>query len=255
MIFFFSGTGNSRHVAKRLAEILDEKCEFIPEINTEKQIFADENIGFVFPVYSWGLPPIVKEFIRKLPFSFWESIRVGQRQVWCVLTCGDETGLAPEMFRDLMKELNVEVSSIWSVIMPNDYVLLPGFDVDTRELEKKKLTEAEPRIQEIAAGIFENRKTTDVVIGSFPYLKSKIIYPLFIKYGINPRKWRYTSNCIGCGKCEKACPVKNIEMIERHPKWGNNCCSCLGCFHICPCHAVEYGKATLKKGQYYYKGN
>ena len=55
MIFYFSGTGNSRWVAEQLAQLTgDESCDItalteVPEIQNEKQI------GFVFPVYAWGV--------------------------------------------------------------------------------------------------------------------------------------------------------------------------------------------------------
>lgn len=43
----------------------------------------------------------------------------------------------------------MECNAGFSVAMPNNYVLLPGFDVDKKELEKKKLDEAVGRVEEI----------------------------------------------------------------------------------------------------------
>ena len=75
MIFYFSGTGNSRWVAKQLARLLDDQtCDTtalteMPDIKKEKQI------GFVFPVYAWGAPEPMEAFAMKLPkigvFFFW----------------------------------------------------------------------------------------------------------------------------------------------------------------------------------------
>ena len=70
MIFYFSGTGNSKCIAEQLADRLKEQLIFIPE-TMRNAIFdyemADkEKIGFVFPVYSWGPPPIVLQFIEQL---------------------------------------------------------------------------------------------------------------------------------------------------------------------------------------------
>ena len=33
--------------------------------------------------------------------------------------------------------------------------------------------------------------------------------------------------------------------------WGMDCTSCLACYHVCPQHAVQYGKRTKDKGQYF----
>ena len=67
MIFYFSGTGNSRWVAERLGELLEEAVCSIADILAKKNSFvAEENtIGIVFPVYSWGPPAVVLRFIAE----------------------------------------------------------------------------------------------------------------------------------------------------------------------------------------------
>lgn len=64
MIFYFSGTGNSKWVAENLAGLLHEKTADISVLNFESDgnkkfieeiaqgIKNDEYIGFVFPVYA-----------------------------------------------------------------------------------------------------------------------------------------------------------------------------------------------------------
>lgn len=250
MVFYFSGTGNSTFVATTLSNFLGERLYFIPETKPDNLEVEGERILFVFPVYSWGVPPLVSKFIKELGSEFWLKVSGQGMDVDCVMTCGDEVALAPEMFRNDMRNFGLNVNSIWSVIMPNNYVLLPGFDVDPHELEQKKLKECEPRILEITEGLRRGGKREDVTRGSYPWVKTKLVFPLFKKWGVFPKKWHYTSSCISCGKCEKICPLLNVTMREGHPKWGNKCCSCLGCYHICPVHAVEYGKETGKKGQY-----
>lgn len=249
MIFYFSGTGNSSFVAHQLAEYTGEATVFIFD---EFVGFEGESLGFVFPVYAWGIAPEMMQFIDSLPDSFWNDIKIGQRDIWAVMTYGDEAALAPEMLKKLMSRKGVTLSSVWGVTMPNTYVLLPGFDVDPVELEKEKIRNAQPRIKEIAEGIRNHRSGIDVVRGSLPWLKTRIVYPLFKKWGISPNKWFANDRCIGCGICEKSCPLKNIHLIERVPEWGDKCCSCLACYHHCPEHAIGYGNVTTKKGQYFF---
>ena len=102
------------------------------------------------------------------------------------MTCGDEVAMSPEMLQDAFRRRDVEVRSIWSVIMPNNYVLLPGFDVDSKDLADKKLADAPLRLKEICRGIMQQRETIDVVRGSMAWLKSKTVYPLFKRWGIFP---------------------------------------------------------------------
>lgn len=255
MLFYFSGTGNSKYIALTLGNLLGEKIYFIPETNPLETDVTGEKIIFVFPVYSWGVPPIVEKFILSFSQSFWEEVGRRNCPVVCVMSCGDEVALAPEIFLKTFSKLNMEVSSIWSVIMPNNYVLLPGFDVDPKDVESKKLSMCRGRILEIAQGIQSNIKTIDVVRGNIPWLKTRIVFPLFKRWGIFPSKWHYTGACISCGKCASSCPLINIVMENGHPNWGSRCCSCLACYHICPSHAVAYAKETRKKGQYFFPLN
>lgn len=252
MVFYFSGTGNSEYIAKTLANFLSLQLAFIPEVETSDLTTASENVLFVFPIYSWGIPPLIEKFINEVPESFRESVAVGNYSVDCVMVCGDEVALAPEMFLKVCRKRSISVNSIWSVIMPNNYVLLPGFNVDSKELEQKKLENCKGRILEIAQGIVNGTKRIDVVRGSMPWLKTKLVYPLFKKWGIFPQKWHYLDNCISCGKCASICPLCNVKMQDKHPQWGRRCCSCLACYHICPVHAVAYGTVTKNKGQYFF---
>lgn len=253
MIYYFSGTGNSTFVATTLGNFLDLQQAFIPELEPSNLELKDERLILVFPVYSWGVPPLITKFIEELPDSLIDRIKSAGLPIDCVMTCGDEVALAPEMIIKTLKKRDLEINSIWSVIMPNNYVLLPGFDVDSKEVENAKLENCQGRIMEIAQALSRREKRVDVTRGNIAWLKTKLVFPLFKKWGVFPRKWHYRQVCIGCGKCEKICPLINIKMENGHPVWGNRCCSCLGCYHICPVHAVEYGNETKRKGQYFKK--
>lgn len=243
MIYYFSGTGNSKYIAQKLAKHLGDKVsamhDFTPDILTG-------SVGFVFPVYAWGLPKPVRDFIERLS----KVSKTNDLYLWSVMSCGDETGDAPKVLQSLLRKSGLEVSSIWSVIMPNVYVLLPGFDVDSKEIEQKKLSNAPQRIFNISKAIKKRLIVVDVVRGSWPRLKTQLVYPLFLKWGVFPNKFRVLNNCIGCGKCAKVCPIQNITLNDNRPKWGSSCSSCMACYHICPLNSINYGNATKNKGQY-----
>ena len=62
---------------------------------------------------------------------------------------------------------------------------------------------------------------------------------------------RVEAGCIGCGLCERSCPVQEIEIRNGKPVWvKEKCVMCLGCLHRCPKFAIQYGSRTKKHGQY-----
>ncbi|MDE6331846.1 MAG: EFR1 family ferrodoxin, partial [Muribaculaceae bacterium] len=89
--------------------------------------------------------------------------------------------------------------------------------------------------------------------GSFAWIKSALIYPLFMRYGLSSKPFAATSACTGCGKCARNCPTATVVMQGNRPLWnGRRCAMCERCYHACPVHAVKYGTATKGKGQYMY---
>lgn len=238
MVIWFSGTGNSRAVAELLAnELREEACEML------KVSCADsERYVWVCPVYSWGIPPVVMEHIRKCNLP-------GEH--YLVLTCGDDCGLTARMWRRAIGTRGWKVRGSFSVQMPNTYVALPGFDVDKDEVRDAKLAAFPAKVKEIAAKIREGFDGDESFHGSFASMKTGLIYKPFVS-SMSARKFKVdASRCISCGKCEKACPMGNVK-VGTIPAWGPNCAGCFGCYHVCPVHAITYGKFTARKGQYYY---
>ena len=254
MIIYFSGTGNSAAVARGLAERLGEPLQALMAVSPLELRFEGRRLIFVFPIYSWGVPPIVLDYIRSLNASFVEEC-AGRVAVWGVATGGDEVARAPEMFRKCVVGAGLDFRGFCDVIMPNNYVLLPGFSVDPVEVERRKLSEYEKRVDAVAEKILADAPVVDVTVGSWPRLKTGVVYPLFKRWGITPSRWVATDACVGCRKCVEVCPVKNIAMKDRQPVWGDNCMSCCGCYHVCPRNAVQYGRITRGKGQYFFPWN
>ena len=73
MIFYFSGTGNTKFVAKEIAAGIGEDLLFIPDLIREGRYeFAlqpGETVGFCFPTHGWQPPRIVRETKRMIVVS------------------------------------------------------------------------------------------------------------------------------------------------------------------------------------------
>ena len=259
MILWFSGTGNSRYIARLLSEKLGEPMrEIDPDILSSPLQLPEGTVRviWVFPVYSWGVPPYVCRIIRKIKIPTLTSSICHH----VVMTCGDDTGLTPSMWRKLITARGWSAMSAFSVQMPNNYVSMKGFDIDSPKLTREKLAAAPARVNEVSEELLRSEHdrlpVTDVVSGSFAWVKTRIIYPWFVRYAMSPAPFRCTDDCVSCGKCSRICPLHNVTMssptpaANSHPIWGNNCAGCLACYHVCPKHAVQYGKSTIHKGQY-----
>lgn len=85
MIYYFSGSGNSRAIAKALGSALTERTEAVGGYALAEQGCP----GFVLPVYAWGIAPFILDWIG--------SVKLPDKKpqfVWAVLDYGDETGYA-----------------------------------------------------------------------------------------------------------------------------------------------------------------
>lgn len=245
MIFYFSGTGNSRYIAKHLATLTSDTLVAI----TERDLLPTEDarIGLIFPVHAWSAPRVMEAFLTdQLP----HLIKHSSPYIYMVCTCGDDIGKTHCIVAEFLRKAGHQLSAAFSLIMPDSYIGLPGFDVNSDEVELRKVQESLKLLPGIAEKILKNASATEVKPGPFPWSKSYILRPLFYRYFAGVRLFHTTDKCTGCGRCRNICPLHNITIKNKRPEWGNQCANCLACYHICPHRAIEYGKYSKGKGQY-----
>lgn len=249
MIFYFTGTGNSSYVAKNIAEHNNERVLSITEqMKLEKDKFEyilddGEIIGFVYPVYAWAPPKLVLDFVSKVSFKNYKN-----NYIFSIATCGANIGNTMKVLSKALENRELCLNSGFSLIMPNNYIIMG--DVDSKEIEKSKLEKAEERLKSINRIIQERKNNVfELEKGFLPGILTAMINPMFNKHAMDTRKFYATDDCIGCGLCEKACSMSNI-LVNKKPTWGTKCNQCLSCIHRCPTRAIQYGNSTIKKGRY-----
>ena len=258
MIYCFSGTGNSLSVARWMAERMNEQVCNIPNTQVKTEDISKEKcVLFVFPVYAWGIPKVVKDFIKMLP-----NVKT-QPPTFVVFTCGDDMGMADKVLQAQLQRRGWKLNDAFSVIMRETYICLPCFDIDRREVEEKKRDQAKQRAlqiadyviklckkpftQHVAGSYFHSNRLTR---GSMPWIKSYLVRPLFNMFLMSDRRFHVNKqSCLHCEKCSKTCPLRNISIVDSLPHWNGHCTHCLRCYHVCPNHAIEYGFFTKGKGQ------
>lgn len=287
MIFYFSGTGNTRWAAIRLASATQERqIDIAEEMRRMKTSGVDktepfilkrgERLGFVFPVHGWRVPRLVRDFLSQLVVtqptedltSADSSARKNPHQApftYAVCTAGDSIGLTIENLNATLaanNSLNAlgihEVSSAYSLIMPESYVGLPFMDVDPKEKEIRKKEKSAQELEVICEEVFNRKESINrLVKGFWPWGMTKIIGGFFEHVLITDKRFHVTQEkCVKCGICANVCPVGDIKGGKgKTPEWlhHKDCLTCFCCYHHCPHHAIEFGHQTQKKGQYYYK--
>lgn len=260
MIIYFSGTGNTRLVAETLGRLCNDSNIIALRGNMltkpEKHILdcsGDRFIVWAFPTYSWGVPPVVADYIRRVK----AGADVSAVPHYMVATCGDDTGRTDRQWESLVRQRGWNPCGAFAVIMPNTYTLMKGFDVDPADVAERKLCKMPEAVRAIAETITTGKtdRHTGLHRGRFARIKSGIIYPWFKRFCMSPDPFHSTGGCTGCGLCARECPMENIKMTGTRaegmrPEWGKNCALCLRCYHICPNKAVAYGRSTQNKGQY-----
>lgn len=264
MIFYFSGTGNTRWAAQKVAAATADRLVNIAEEMLAAEtaqasdpqftytLAQDERIGFFFPVHGWRPPRLVLDFLDRLHLPNADS-----HYAYVVCTAGDNVGEAVSILEKRLQTMGIKIDSAISLIMPESYVGLPFMDVDTPAKEQCKKMEADNKLTRFIADIMECRSgVRDITIGHWPRINSRLIGSVFVKKLVTDRPFHVVADrCLHCGKCASVCPVANIHFEKGgEPSWLHNgkCLSCFACYHHCPTHAIEYGGRTKKKGQYYY---
>ena len=254
MVFYFSGTGNTKWVAGQIAEAIGEELLYIPDLiregRYEFQVREGERIGFCFPTHGWQPPRIMRDFISRLMLKGYEDAFC-----WALTTCGDNTGECMTILNKDLTRKGLHADTLYSVIMPESYVCLPFMYTDTEEKTASKIAHARQQLSGIISTIKDCQKgIVSLEKGATPRLYSYVIGGYFNKRMITDKKFMVDADiCIKCGKCAKVCPVDNIAGTP--PEWLHNgqCTCCLACYHHCPVHAINYGSITRRRGQYYFK--
>lgn len=243
MIYYFSGTGNSKHAAEVIAASTGDTAINIVDAIKNKTFgsCSDEITGFVFPVYFWGLPEIMKRFA-----SMPEVKNSLGKYVFSVITCGANTGTADKM---LAKKLGRNLDYSFSLKMPDNYVVM--YDPCEKEKAQKYLRHADKELEGICEDIIKReiaRKGNTQ--GGAKSAFVSLLYNPFRK----TKKFYADEKCISCGICEKNCPDKVIKIENGKPIWIKTSCQhCTACINLCPKEAIQYGSGTQSRRRYSYE--
>ena len=117
MLFYFTATGNSLYVAKRL----DPRCISIAQaIHDDPQPYQDAQIGIVCPVHAQQISELVSTFLHDAHFD--------TPYFYMILTYGSHYGKAPQQALELALHLGIDSAYINAVMMTDSF--LPAADME-----------------------------------------------------------------------------------------------------------------------------
>ena len=225
MIFYFTGTGNSLLVAKEI----DKNPISIPQvINKTEQVYNDDKIGIVTPVYGHEMPEMVKKFIKLATFQ--------TDYFYIILTYGNRHGGAVELANNFCNECGVNVDYFNLIQMVDNW--LPSFDMEEQKKIDKHVDEHLNKIiNDIKYCIREIQTVTDADRQDHQqYLENKSKFP----EGLFQNLYRVNDDCIQCGICTKVCPAGCINLDNGKVVYNmRNCQTCMACIHNCPKKAIQ----------------
>ena len=249
MIFYFSATGNSKYAAERIAAAGEDHLISLRDAVRGRgyryDVSREERIGVVFPVYFWGLPSILRFFLKKLELTGYRG-----QYIYAVMTCGGSTGTAGDQLAELLEEKGLTLSAQFGIPMVDNYVAM--FKVAGPEEIERRLDAAETYIDDAARairskGIGDYNRSR----GTVPGVMTAAFYPLYA-HGRSTKPFVVTDHCIGCGLCQEICPCGAILISGGKPAWvKSKCVRCLGCLHRCPAQAIHWKTPEEDRGRYY----
>jgi ferredoxin len=246
IIYYFTGTGNSLAVAKKIAAALDD-CELIPIASLQKTsgdtVPGAERVGIVCPVYFSGVPLMVASFTGRLNPA-------AVKYVFAVVTNGGGGGSAALRQLDsiLRKRQGRGLDAGFGVAMPGNYILM--YSSPAGKHQEEILAKADEEITDITGPVIrcERRELPSSFVSRVLYT---LLYPWFTSHvHTDDKKFTVSDKCTSCGTCVAVCPAKNIELVDKKPVWHHHCELCCGCIHNCPVQAIQAGSKTEKRLRY-----
>ena len=227
-IFYFSGTGNSLDIARKIGEAIEPQAELVSivkQYNNDVIKTDADVVGFVFPIYMGDAPWVVKEFVKRLAFS-------GGPYIFAVATCNDKPRNCLPIFRALIETRSETLALAEMIPMPGNA------KISSPETNAKRLKISAKRCAQVAQKI--NNRTKEESATAMHLSKKTVLGSPRKKLNIAFTRFKVSSACNACGACQRICPMGNVMLGEGKPLWGEACAACLACFHWCPQKAITF---------------
>jgi ferredoxin len=243
-ICYFTGTGNSLAVARNIADELgDTELISIPKVINEDISPDTPKIGLVFPVYMWGMPNMVVEFVSKLNVT-------EDQYVFAVATCTGQPGETLVRLQKMLQAKGTDLQAGFAVREASNTIQEDNIFIKIARLIERnsKISKSgKERLSEIV-DVIKNKKEHKPEISSMLLNKfGNLIYGMAINHINTMGQFWVNKNCNLCLNCQRICPSNNIEIRNDKPYWNQKCEFCQACIQWCPREAIHIKNEDLRR--------
>ena len=249
MVLYFSATGNTEFIAKELAKRLGDTCVNLLERiqkNDHTPLHSHKPYVICAPVYVCEMPRFMTKYLREQVFE-------GSRDVYFIFTSGGYCGISGVLAKKMFKKKKMNYLGHAEFTMPRNYVANDAYPMLEKPQVEERLKKCYGQLVQVGDDILAKRKLKARHVFLFETIITLPFNPVWCKYKLTAKQFHVKDSCLGCGKCQKLCPLNNIEMVDKKPVWGKQCTHCMACIGNCPTGAIEYGTITENKERYHFK--
>lgn len=244
LIYYFSGTGNTKIVTDLIKEeFLTNQWQVevikIEDVLNNRMTVNHEQydmIGIGCQVIGYGIPNIVKRFIRVLP-------KVNGKKVFVFRTAG---GVAPINYNASKPMIRTLSRKGYLVFHERVFSIGSNWVVRFDDAVVKKLYEATKKKVSIMCREIINGERRILKTGIRLRILMEILMPISSAIlHLTGKDLVVNKDCSHCAICIKNCPASNIYERRDKIKFGLSCSSCMRCVYTCPHKAISFRFLTF----------
>ena len=236
-IFYFSGTGNTKMIAKLLATEFNRYVSVVDVIaidellktNKTAEVEKYDIIGFGYPVHAFNAPRIFFEFIEQLQDG-------KKKKTFIFKSAGDPFMQAGStaLVRKALQKKGYDVIYERLFVMPAN-VLVRYPDQLIKQLYNTALQRTKTMVKEILS------ETTKLQKNTFFSTFATTAFSSMENFGARffGKNLYVSYSCNLCGICISNCPTNNITKQKGRIRFHSKCNLCMRCIYRCPVNAIS----------------
>jgi ferredoxin/flavodoxin len=244
LIVYFSGTGNTKVIAKGYKAALELGNHHVEIMSIEASKVIPEHDVLIIggPIYAGNMPDEVINWVRK-------NIQHVESSKKAIVFSTSAGLLNANGVKSIGKKV---IKRGYTLVDTTTFEMPRNFYIDKYDPTPEAIQEQqfEAAAGKILLSISRLRSTEQLTVK-----ESVVTIDLFadifrIMAKSLGKSFQINENCMGCGLCEKSCPKNNIDHTTK--TYSNKCIMCTRCIHSCPVNAISYKGKTIEQYKVHY---